>query len=99
MDAPAADSWSQVADRFRDDDWTDEVQGVAWDGSHWLFSANANQNKPGHDDKALYVFRGGDTLSDGNWKSRIKFTSVPRHGDVKCQRQHAQAGPVTIHGT
>src|SRR5262245_15381086 len=77
MDAPAADSWSQVADIFRDDDWTDEVQGVAWDGSHWLFSANANQDKPGHEDKALYVFKGGNTLSDGNWKTRIKFTSVP----------------------
>ena len=77
MDAPAADSWSQVADIFRDDDWTDEVQGVAWDGGHWLFSANANQDKPGHEDKALYVFKGGDTLSDGNWKSRVKFTSVP----------------------
>jgi hypothetical protein len=77
MDAPAANSWSQVADIFRDDDWTDEVQGVAWDGGHWLFSANANQDKPGHEDKALYVFKGGDTLSDGNWKSRVKFTSVP----------------------
>jgi hypothetical protein len=50
---------------------------VAWDGAHWIFSANAHQDKPGHNDKALYVFKGGDTLSDGNWVNRVKFTSVP----------------------
>jgi hypothetical protein len=77
MDAPAGNSWKQVSDIFRDDFWTDEVQGVAWDGTHWIFSANANQLKPGHEDKAIYVFKGGETLSDGNWVSRIKYKDVP----------------------
>ncbi len=77
MHAPASNSWTQVADIFRDDFWTDEVQGVAWDGAHWIFSANANQSKPGHEDKAIYVFKGGETLSDGNWVSRVKYKDVP----------------------
>lgn len=77
MDFPSSQSWSQVSDIFRDDDWTDEVQGVAWDGSRWIFSANANQLKPGHNDKAIYVFEGGKTLADGNWLSRLNFKDVP----------------------
>jgi hypothetical protein len=77
MDAPTSQQWSQVADIFRDDYWTDEVQGVAWDGTHWIFSANANQDKPDVEDKAIYVFKGGDTLSDGNWVSRVKYKDVP----------------------
>ena len=62
MDAPTTQQWSQVSDIFRDDFWTDEVQGVAWDGVHWIFSANANQSKPDHNDKAIYVFKGGQPL-------------------------------------
>jgi hypothetical protein len=77
MDAPTSQEWSQVSDIFRDDDWTDEVQGVAWDGAHWIFSANANQDKPGHNDKAIYVFKGGASLGDGNWLSLLKFKDVP----------------------
>ena len=77
MDAPASDSWSEVADIFRDDDWTDEVQGVAWDGSNWVFSANANQDKPGHNDKAIYVFNGGATLGDDEWEQMLAYKDVP----------------------
>jgi hypothetical protein len=77
MDAPTSQQWSQVSDIFRDDFWTDEVQGVAWDGSHWIFSANANQTKPGHNDKAIYVFKGGQTLGDNNWVSMKKYKDVP----------------------
>jgi hypothetical protein len=77
MDAPTSQEWPQVAETFRDDDWTDEVQGVAWDGSHWVFSANANQMKPGHNDKAVYVFKGGDSLADNNWLSLKKYKDVP----------------------
>ena len=77
MDAPATQQWSQVSDIFRDDDWTDEAQGVAWDGSHWIFSTNANQAKPGHNDKAIYVFKGGESLGDGNWVSMLKYKDVP----------------------
>jgi hypothetical protein len=77
MDAPTTQQWSQVSDIFRDDDWTDEVQGVAWDGSHWIFSANANQAKPGHNDKAIYVFKGGESLGDGKWVSMLRYKDVP----------------------
>jgi hypothetical protein len=77
MDAPASQDWSQVSDIFRDDSWTDEVQGVAWDGSHWIFSANANQSKPGANDKAIYVFKGGQSLGDDKWLSMIKYKQVP----------------------
>jgi hypothetical protein len=77
MYAPTVDQWSQVSDIFRDDSWVDEVQGVTWDGTHWIFSANANQSKPGSEDKAIYVFKSGDTLADGNWVSRIKYKDIP----------------------
>jgi hypothetical protein len=77
MLAPAQADWTQVSDIFRDDFWTDEVQGVAWNGSHWIFSTNANQVKPDAEDKAIYVFAGGATLADGNWTTRIKYKDVP----------------------
>jgi hypothetical protein len=77
MSAPGSEAWSQVSDIFRDDDWTDEIQGVAWDGSHWIFSANANQDKPGHNDKAIYSFKGGATLADDAWASMVKYKDVP----------------------
>jgi hypothetical protein len=56
MDAPASQDWQEVSDIFRDDFWTDEIQGVAWNGTHWIFSSNANQSKPDAEDKAIYVF-------------------------------------------
>jgi hypothetical protein len=77
MDAPASQDWSQVSDIFRNDSWTDEVQGVAWDGSHWIFSTNANQSKPFANDKAIYVFNGGQSLGDDKWLSMIKYKDVP----------------------
>ena len=77
MDAPETQDWQQVSDTFRNDYWTDEVQGVAWNGSHWIFSTNANQDKPGAEDKAIYVFKGGHTIGDGDWSARIKYKDVP----------------------
>lgn len=77
MDAPTSSSWSQVSDIFRDDFWTDEIQGVAWDGSNWIFSADAAQLKPGHNDKAIYVFKGGQPLGDNKWVSMLKYKDVP----------------------
>lgn len=77
MDAPSSQQWQQVSDLFLDEDWTDEVQGVAWNGSHWIFSTNANQIKPGHEDKALYVFKGGQHLGDKDWVTRIKYANIP----------------------
>ncbi len=72
MNAPTSHDWSQLPDIFRDDYWTDEVQGVAWDGSHWLFSTNASQKKPDVKDKAIYVFSGNaKSLGDDKWLSRL----------------------------
>ncbi len=77
MDAPASNEWNQVSDIFRDEYWTDEVQGVAYDNAHWIFSANANPIKPGHNDKAIYVFPAGSKLEDGQWSYRIDYKDVP----------------------
>jgi len=77
MDAPPSRQWDQVSDIFRDDFWTDEVQGVAWNGSHWIFSCNANQAKPDHEDKAIYVFDPAQGMGDGAWVKRIKYKDVP----------------------
>jgi hypothetical protein len=75
MDAPQ--NWEQVSDIFRDDFWTDEVQGVAWDGENWIFSCDAFQKKPGVNDKAIYVFKGGQPIGDDKWICRINFKDVP----------------------
>ena len=45
--ARAANSWSQVSDIFRDDSWVDEVQGVTWDGAHWIFCSQRETGEPG----------------------------------------------------
>jgi hypothetical protein len=96
MDAPASDDWHQVSDIFRDDFWTDEVQGVAWNGSHWIFSANSNQSKPDSEDKAIYVFKGGEPLGDGSWTDRIKYKNVP-HPVAGTVESDDHWGQVTYH--
>ena len=78
MDAPASGDWHlHEPEIYRDEYWTDEVQGLAWDGSNWIFSANANQSKPGHNAKALYVFKGDSKFKDDQWYSRIDYKNVP----------------------
>jgi len=94
MDAPA--NWLQVGDIFVDAYWTDEVQGVAWDGHHWIFSCNANQSKPGANDKAIYVFNSGQPLKDGNWMCRIAYKDVP-HPIAGTQENDDHWGQVTYH--
>lgn len=81
MDAPSSQKWLQRSDIFLDEDWTDEVQGVAWNGTHWIFSANARQAKPDSEDKALYVFKGGKKFGDGDWVRRVRYLTVPH--DIK----------------
>jgi hypothetical protein len=76
MSAPASAEWAQVADVFRDEYWTDEVQGVAWDGSNWIFSTNANQKKPSCNDKAIYVFPGGSPLKDNTWSAMLAYKDI-----------------------
>jgi hypothetical protein len=76
IDAPQ--SWKPVSDIFRDDYWTDEVQGIAWDGENWIFSCNANQAKPlGVNEKAIYVFKGGQPIGDDKWICRINYKDIP----------------------
>jgi len=74
MDAPK--QWEQVSDISRDEYWTDEVQGVAWDGENWIFSCNANQIKPGAMSKAIYTFPGGSKLHDNDWKSVLNYQNA-----------------------
>jgi hypothetical protein len=96
MLAPKTEGWKQVSDVFRDEFWTDEVQGVAWNGTHWIFSTNANQKKPDVEDKAIYVFEGGDKLLDGSWETRIKFKNVP-HPVSGTQESDDHWGQVTYY--
>jgi hypothetical protein len=78
MQAPASIDWHlHEPEIHRDECWTDEVQGVAWDGSNWIFSTNANQKKPGANDKAIYVFKGRSKLKDDQWYTRIDYKNVP----------------------
>lgn len=53
MDAPASYALETEAPGRIDEDWTEEIQGVLWDGAHWLFSSNA-------DSKAVYTFNGSN---------------------------------------
>lgn len=69
--------WQQVSDISRDKFWTDEVQGVGWDGSNWIFSCNANQEKPSVNDKSIYVFPGNSKLKDNGWICRIAYKDIP----------------------
>lgn len=96
MNAPPDRQWDQVSDIFRDETWTEEVQGVAWNGSHWIFSANANQIKTLSDDKAIYVFAAGSTLSDDEWATRIKYHQVP-HPIAGTSESDCHWGQVTYY--
>jgi hypothetical protein len=48
--------------------WTEECQGVAWDGANWIFSSNGSQPIDGvvigNMPKALYTFPGHADLND-----------------------------------
>jgi len=77
MDYPASSDWSEPQDIYRDESWTDEVQGIAWDGGHWIFSTNANQAKPGSNHKAIYVFPSHSDLKDNSWSQMIAYKDIP----------------------
>jgi hypothetical protein len=76
MDAPVSEDWHPMPDIFLDEYWTDEVQGVAWDGQHWIFSTNANQKKPNCRDKAIYVFKVGSDLKDNHWVNSLPYKDI-----------------------
>ncbi len=88
MDAPQTKKWDQVADLERDEFWTDEVQGVAWDGGNWIFSCDANQDKPDVNDKAIYVFKGESKLLDHQWTSMIPYHTFPHLTAGKDSHNH-----------
>jgi hypothetical protein len=96
MNAPPSRQWDQVANVNRDDFWTDEVQGVAWNGTHWIFSTNANQKKPDVEDKAIYVFAPGSGFGDGDWARRIKYKDVP-HPIAGTKESDCHWGQLTYH--
>jgi hypothetical protein len=70
MDSPSG--FNQVTEKPGELDkaWTEECQGVAWDGSHWLFSCNGSQpisdSGPiiGNSPKAIYTFNGHTNFDD-----------------------------------
>jgi hypothetical protein len=94
MDAPK--SWQQVSDINLDEDWTDEVQGVAWDSENWIFSCNANQSKPGHNDKALYLFKEGSSLKDGTWRQMLTYYKDVKF-PIKGDEGDSHWGQLTFH--
>lgn len=94
MDAPQ--NWQQVSDISLDEYWTDEVQGVAWDGHNWIFSCDANQKKPDANDKAIYVFKGGESLLDMKWISMIAYKNVP-HPMSGLKESNDHWGQLTYH--
>lgn len=66
MDAPSFSEWQEVSNILVDEKWTEECQGVTWDGSHWIFSSNGSLWFGGSSPKALYVFEGGTPLKQEN---------------------------------
>lgn len=96
MDAPAQGDWHQVDDAFADEFWTDEVQGIAFNGTHWIFSTNANQDKPDVEDKALYVFAPDTPMTDDGWVTRLKFKDVP-HPYAGALESHSHWGQITYY--
>lgn len=96
MHAPMSQDWSPVSDIHRDDYWTDEVQGVTYDGSHWIFSTDANQKKPDHNDKAIYIFKGGQSLGDGKSISMLKYKDIP-HPVAGTKESDDHWGQLTYH--
>ena len=54
---PRPEQWVQANESHKNEHWTEEVQGVTWDGSHFYFSAN-DAGKPGSPKRTIYRFVG-----------------------------------------
>jgi hypothetical protein len=75
MLTPHPEQWVQAKEGFHDEHWTEEVQGVTWDGHHFYFSAN-DEGKPGSHPRAIYRFLGGGNVEtvlelDGNYGEHL----------------------------
>ncbi|MBI5533959.1 MAG: hypothetical protein HY898_14655 [Deltaproteobacteria bacterium] len=68
--------WRSIARDTYDKNWTDEVQGVACDQSHWFFSTNSRQLKLGSTPQGIYVFKVGPKLD--NQVASIAFKDLPK---------------------
>jgi hypothetical protein len=91
MDAPQ--NWQKVNEVFRDELWTDEVQGVACDGSFWIFSANADSDsettKPNSMPKGIYSFPLTSELYDFQEYFHVPYVTVPHLiGGLKQHQSH-----------
>lgn len=75
MDAPRREDWQQVSDIHIDENWTEECQGVAWDGVHWIFSSNGSGGL-GSNPKGLYIFNGGTPFKDDNIVRTIDLRKI-----------------------
>lgn len=66
MDMPA--EFHQATEKSLDKDWTEECQGVIWDGAHWIFSTDGSKDAGGllvgGSPKALYTFNGNTNFNN-----------------------------------
>src|SRR5690349_14529106 len=83
MDWPRVISQATEAPGEIDQGWTEECQGVAWDGAHWVFSTNgsglASEDFPlvvGHMPKALYIFNGTTNFHDDAIVQQVVIATV-----------------------
>jgi hypothetical protein len=70
---PHPEKWVQANEGFHDEHWSEEVQGVTWDGGHFYFSAN-DAGKPGAHPRAIYRF-----LGDGDVETVLEMDD--QYGD------------------
>jgi len=67
---------AQSADRDIDENWTQECQGIAWVGTHWIAASNGSDWFPSDvESKALYTFNPVTKFTDDDIVSTFRFTS------------------------
>lgn len=74
---PQMAAWVRVSpETFVDENWSEEAQGITWDGEHFITSSNGSWGQwyPGASPKALYRFRPGQyTFADGDIAQRYEL--------------------------
>lgn len=64
-----------VTEHHVDEDWTEECQGVAWDGRHWMFTSNGSP-------KAIYSFDNVDKPTHPSHSLNFDTIPVPPSGKL-----------------
>ena len=83
-----------------DENWTEECQGVAYHGDAWVFSSNGSRpiSENGHifgsEPKALYRFRPGSSLHDGDITHKLIFATPNGDGYVNICPPPLGGGPI-----